>query len=66
VSESVFTIVFDLLKTIEIELPHKTLEFGMAEEIRYNLMFHFFLINDINHRFRFIPADDISVMVVLI
>lgn len=52
-------------KAVKIELPNKTIKFFMAKVFRQDFHFHFFSINNIEHRLVILPANDPLIILIL-
>jgi hypothetical protein len=59
------SVELNFLKSIKIELSDEALVF-MVSKIQWNyFFFHFFLRKNIDHRFCFVPTDDLRVFGIL-
>ena len=60
-SESEFSLIFDLPEAVEVELPDKTLELWVSEEDGSDFSLHEIGVKDINVALGGVPGDDMRV-----
>lgn len=60
-----FSIDFDFFEAIEIELPDEAFKLGMSEVNWNYFIFHLFLVQNVDHCARLVPADNLGIFGVL-